>query len=245
MRFRKFLHVFLDILFPPLCLVCKKRGEKEFLCNGCKKSIEILNGFYCPRCKRRLPEARPCGVCRTPKNIGERFILAAACFYNNATVRELICALKYKHSAGALAPLSDIARSYFEKVFGVEKELYKDFLIIPIPLHAKKERERGFNQALLIATVLNTYLHPNTSTIHKNVLTRIKNTPSQTEQKNFEARKENVQDCFNVEHPEKIFKKNIFLVDDVYTSGATMQEAVKTVKNAGVKKIVGVVLAKA
>lgn len=152
--------------------------------------------------------------------------------------------LKYKRIKTALNPLTEIMGSYLEKVISNLSLVISNSVIVPIPLHSKKERERGFNQAVLIAGVLHECLDVGCPKVEIGVLTKTKNTKSQTDLKNYEERTRNIEGCFALKYPEKISGKNILLVDDVFTSGATMKEAVKVLKRAGARKIIGFVIAK-
>ncbi len=248
----RFWSYFLDVIFPPVCLSCKiylqnRERKLSLLCSKCQKQVEINNCFYCPKCGRRLPDAKK--FCHQDV----RFILAAATSYQNKVSRELIHILKYQKIKTALQPLTKITDLYINKVFRNPDSNIKNFLIIPIPLHSKKERERGFNQAFLIARAVRQSLETRFTKlsevglphIETGNLARVRNTKSQTETKNYEKRKENVTGCFKIKNPEVIAGKNVLLVDDVFTSGATMREAVQTLKLAGAKKIIGFVIAKA
>ncbi|MCH7759767.1 ComF family protein, partial [Patescibacteria group bacterium] len=134
---KRFFSFLLTIIFPPLCLVCKKRGE--IICQKCFENIQINNGFYCPQCHRRLPE--PKNTCHPQV----KFVLAAASSYQNQAVRKLIHALKYQNIKQTAEPLVQILSIYLEKIGLIDWLKKQDFIIIPIPLHPKKEKERGFN----------------------------------------------------------------------------------------------------
>jgi len=237
----------LNILFPPRCLACNSylstnnnsnlfRKNYPLLCEQCFKNIPINNSFYCPFCHNRLPELK--NFCHPQV----KYILAAASSYQNTAIRETIHALKFQSVKKAAETLNQIINLYLEKI---SHHLLANFnnqnsVIIPVPLHPKKERKRGFNQSLLIAEILAGYLKTD---IEKEVLFKSKNTPSQTEVAN-EKRKENVQNSFGVKNNKKIAGKNIILVDDVFTTGATLNEAVKVLKSTNVKKIIAFVIAK-
>lgn len=234
----QYLKFFLNIIFPPRCVACQKvlppQNSNNLICENCFAGIEINNCFYCPKCGRRLYETK------SPCHKEEKFILAAASYHKNQSVRALIHALKYKRLKTAAEPLALILKLYLRKIgnnFSLNSE---NFSIIPMPLHFKKERGRGFNQAHLILQTLD-----NKQEIEKNVLFKIKNTESQTRLKNREKRIENVKDSFEIRGKEKIAGKNIILFDDVFTSGATMREAARVLKEAGAKKIIGFVITKA
>lgn len=232
------------VIFPPLCLGCKKYCATEeekrlFLCNQCDNAIEMHNSFFCPECNRRLPEAK--NTCH-PES---KFILAAASSYQNKIVREIIHSLKYNRMTAAMKPIGKIIENYLNKIIP-NMDVRRPYIIVPIPLHAQKLRARGFNQSELIAQELAIKLRVYDTLnleIETNNLIRIKNTKSQTKLKK-EERRANIEHCFTLKNPAEISGKNIILVDDVFTSGATMREAVKILKAAGAKKIVGFVVAK-
>lgn len=118
---------------------------------------------------------------------------------------------------------------------------FKNFIIIPIPLHSGRKRQRGFNQAELLGQ----FIAKDMNLEFCDTLKRIKNNKPQAKMKNHEERAKNIAGCFKIKNPEIVRGKNILLIDDVYTSGATMNEAAKILKENGARKIIAVVLAKA
>jgi len=274
----------MNILFPPICLSCRKNLGKENaslfnknLCADCAPKIEIASGFLCPKCLRRLPELKSAGwrTCH-PET---KFVLGAASSYQNAVVREIIHSLKYQKIKAAAGVLGQILFIYLSKILQNSDWNFENFLVIPIPLHPKKQKERGFNQSSLIAESLLEKMNPvrgrpaegsATSTssslkalqslnglgrsasngmnllgLQTDNLVKTKNTQSQTQLQNFEEREQNVAASFALKNPASVKNKNIVLIDDVFTSGATMKEAVKVLKSAGAKKIIALVVARA
>jgi ComF family protein len=231
--FVKIWETVLDILFPPLCTLCEKtmnRDEREDgICASCISSIPVKTAFTCPKCRARLAENKK--VCHKDMP----FYLAAALPYGDERVKKLIWKLKYEKHTYAARSLARLMREHLEAV-GVSPS---DFTFVPIPLHKSRERERGFNQSELIgAFIANAFQLP----FERKALIRIKKTSAQAETKNRNERKENMAGAFSAR--ESIVKnKNIFLVDDVYTSGATIEEAVRTLKKAGAKHVVALVAA--
>ena len=112
-------------------------------------------------------------------------------------------------------------------------------IIIPVPLFGIRERERGFNQSLLIARGLFNSAGPS---VESRWLIRKKSTRSQTEMGRDE-RKKNVHQAFEVQMPDKILGKRILLVDDVVTTGATLNECAAELKKAGAKAVYGLTMA--
>ncbi|TSC96593.1 MAG: putative amidophosphoribosyltransferase [Parcubacteria group bacterium Athens0714_26] len=231
----KIKDLFLDILFPPQCLNCQvtlKDHEKEnAICGKCLNGIILNTTFFCPVCKARLPDNRK--ICHKDSN----YLLAAATGYNNETIKNLIWVFKYKKWRRLKKPLGDLLINYLENI----DYDFKDYMVIPIPLHKKRERERGFNQSKLLAEIAAEKLKINLVT---NCLKRTKNTKIQAELKELNQRKQNIENCFAVENPDAIKNKNIILVDDVHTSGTTMGEATNVLRVAGAKKIIALVIAK-
>jgi len=283
-KLNKILGFVLDLLFPPVCLVCRKRltqykternfpearleeragmvrvseanerasdesqrastlGERAvargnsfpFLCSFCSQKIKLNNTTFCPVCSRRLPENKKTCHQESP------FILAAAGFYGDEVLDPLITLLKYQRIKQAAIPLGEILSRYLKDLFKNYELETKDFLIIPVPLYWRKEKQRGFNQSYLLASQLGKNMG---LPIANNILKRIKNTASQVKLKDREKREINIKNCFVVEKPELLFQKNVIILDDVFTTGATMKEAASVIKKAGAKKIIGLVVAK-
>jgi ComF family protein len=118
-------------------------------------------------------------------------------------------------------------------------------VLIPVPLHTRKLRARGFNQAELLADFLGENLAPGINLpVLKDALKRQRFTPSQMKIKNYPARRKNVQSAFTVLKPAEIQRKNILLVDDVATTGATLLECARVLKVAGARKISAIVVAR-
>src|SRR3989344_1818070 len=195
---------FLNILFPPTCFGCKKYN-KNYLCDNCWQKIEINKTLFFP-------------------NNPHQYTLVTATDYKSEVVQNLIRDLKYNFLTSAMKPIKKILDTYFENL-SIKK--FDDFIVIPIPLSKKRFRERGFNQAELIAKyIAEKFSLP----IVKDVLIKIKDSPKQSETKNWKERLKNINGCFAVQNIESIAEKNIILVDDVFTSGATINEAIKTLR---------------
>lgn len=223
--------VCLDILFPPQCLNCGAKVEgKNFLCDSCASLIKINGAPFCPVCRRRLAS----GSCRHKNQ--PSYMLAAAGNYDDEILKTLIHYFKYENFKNLAPILGEILIKHIEDS-GLKIE---NFAIAPVPLYPRRQRVRGFNQAELLAKFVSQKLNVEFC----DVLIRIKSTRPQAKLKN-EKRKQNVQNCFSLKNPDAVKGRNIILVDDVFTSGATMNEAVKILKQNGVKKIIALVLAKA
>lgn len=225
----------LDILFPPLCISCNaylgKESKRGLVCQSCLGAVPIYDSLFCPICLRRVPEKNHC-------HPQAGYLLAPVTHYDNPSVKKLIFKLKYGSWLQTVEPLQELLVNYLKKlpVNG------KGFVVIPIPLHPDRELHRGFNQSNILASKVSRHLDIE---LIKNNLIRVKNTKSQTEFKDYKAREQNLACAFHLNRPERLRNKSIILVDDVFTSGATINEAVRTLKAAGVRKIVALILARA
>lgn len=234
-----------DILFPTICLNCHKtltnaendadlRGK--FICEQCLNLIKLNNALFCPVCRARLAENKK--ICHHKKS--SYHFLAAAGNYDDPVLQNLIHYFKYKKFENLAPILGKILIKYLSNL-SLSMVKSQKSVVVPIPLHPGRERERGFNQAKLLAEI--TARHFNLPLVDG--LKRIKNNEPQVKMKNFEKRIKNISGCFAIKNPETIQGKNIILIDDVFTSGATMNEAVKILKKNNAGKIIALVLAKA
>ncbi len=215
----KLIHIFkgfLGLLFPQKCLGC---GTK--------------NVILCDKCLNSLPEAP----------VTEMRGIFAATSYQDEIVKKAIRLLKYHGIKSLAEPLAELIYRRLKEIrFPLGNRISKsDCMIIPIPLSKKRHRERGFNQTELIGRFLSDKM---SIRMAANVLYKIKETISQVEIKDREKRLKNLEGAFEVKNAEIIKNKNIILIDDIATTGATLSEARRILKTAGAKKVIGLVVAK-
>ncbi len=251
--FKRIKNSVLDILFPKKCFSCNKANT--YLCKNCftrldstqarQEKIEIKQNNICPVCERPVPKSALCVKCQEKSGLN-RLIWAIP--YSDILVQTLIKKLKYNYIQELAEPLVQLLIKSWENAN--HSSLTTRHLIVPIPLHKRKLRERGFNQAELLAKSMAEYL----SVPLENALVRKKYTLPQAKAKNHKARRKSLKSAFEI-HPDFAKKcaaqnknilqnKIIILVDDVFTTGATLSEAAKTLKRAGAQEIWGLVIAK-
>ncbi len=203
--------------------------------------IKINNTLFCPICQLRLPENKK--ICNHSKKDFKEFpfLLGPATDYGNPIVQNLIHYYKYKSFENLDPFLGELMINYLNFLNYNSYILNLSPIVVFIPLHHSRERKRGFNQAKLLAEIV----AKNFNLELKNVLMRVKNTPPQAQAENREKRRENLFGAFTIIDPDEIKNKNIILIDDVYTSGATMSEAARVLKSRGARKIIALVAAKA
>lgn len=226
---------FLDFIFPKHCVSCKKLGD--YICADCFSFLSFDVAYICLVCNRASIDGLTHPGCLGRYTIDGAF---SSISYNRVA-KKLVYAFKYKPYVSTLK--SFLIDLFYEGIIQneqVAKILQSYPLFIPIPLHISKLKSRGYNQSQLLAQGLSKKL--NIPSI--DILVRVKNTFSQVglDQK---KRKDNVHKAFSVV-PNILLSQypNIFLVDDVLTSGSTLLEAARVLKRHGAKKVWGVALAR-
>ncbi|MBZ9578056.1 ComF family protein [Patescibacteria group bacterium] len=226
----------LDLLFPKFCISCGKEGS--YLCQDCFSLIDILERQYCPFCPQPkvVIDGKTCNFCKRSKSLNGLYCAAS---YNNFIVKKLINQFKYEPYIKELSkPLSSSIIAHFINLNKVTT--FNDFILIPIPLHKKKLKKRGFNQASEIAKELSKVLK---IPFFDDILIKIKQTPAQVELKK-EEREENIKGVFLCQKPELVMGKKIFLIDDIFTTGSTMEQCARLLQEAGAKEVWGIVVAR-
>jgi ComF family protein len=204
----------LDILFPVECLGCGKEGE--WICGHCEEKVRL--DIYVGK-----------GI------FLDKIIVPYS--YDNPIIKQSIHLFKYKN----IEELGEVLGKIF--INGLNKIIRKgDFeaACVPIPLHEKRLRERGFNQSEILAIRVGDFFLWEISSA---IISRFRFTRPQVGL-NEEERKENIKDAFSVKDNKIIHNKRIILIDDVFTTGATMEECAKALKEAGAGEVWGLALAK-
>lgn len=209
---KNFWSIFLNSLFPEECLSC---GQGH--------------GLLCPNCAAKLPRLNQVDYPLIP-NLDQVISLFAY-----PELAKILPAYKYQGLTNLAKPLAELLADYFINHFNEVSEV----IIIPLPSHARRIRERGFDHITLITDELAKLTHQLSA---NNILIRTKYTPHQVKLNRAE-RLINLKNCFSLIKPELITNKTVILVDDVTTTGASLQEAAKTLRTAKPKKIIGLVLA--
>ncbi len=222
---------FLYQLFPDRCLFCRAIipiSSLKPLCTTCQKYYST-GGRICPACEGFFRNEPPCN-CHN-KSISLEGLLFAALY--DQRWRKLIHDFKYKNRRAVADPLATWL------AFEILNNSYcQPDLIVPLPLHPDRERERGYNQAELLGCRLAKLLKVSCKS---DLLFKTKHTLSQTAISRHERRR-NVRGAFTC-RPEKLHGSTILLVDDVYSTGATMKEAAFILKNETGARVLGAVIA--
>jgi len=232
---------FLHLFFPKECVHCEKLLDyrnREFLCPACTKLITPIQYPLCDQCGRPLSgEMEYSIICSDCRENPPRFRRARSAFILTGAGKSMV--LRYKYSSNPY--LSNPAIDRFFQT-GREEYRWSDYdLIIPVPLHPRKARERGFNQS----GVLSAGLSRRTGIeFLKRGLIRTRYTRTQTRLSRKERMK-NVKGVFRVSTGAGLSGKSVLLVDDVYTTGATVNECTGVLITAGAAAVDVLTLARA
>ena len=165
--------------------------------------------------------------------------------YKNSQTKKLIWNIKYKGDRKLTNTVAKIMYDYILEDIGEKISLYnfEKPIIIPLPATQRRLREHGFNQCERIVRALGSIDRNNSFETEYDVLIKIKETQSQAHTRGRTARLANLKNSFGILHPEKIKGRNIILIDDVWTTGATIEEARAELLKAGAKKVVAYTVA--
>ena len=274
-RLGSLLNILLDAVFPPKCLVCGRlfkpafkhpaneplRGVTAEITNLFAKSYRLLTSFCCSDCVKALATIPSpiCTCCGTPFKsrqdpnhlCGEcierpkKFRMARAAMVFDQQLMTVIHRFKYAAKTQLARPLGGMMLSGFIRHWEGEKV----DLIFPVPLHPQKFRRRGFNQSYLLIRSWNAIADAVPITLPEipvvtNVLMRTQATVPQTGL-GRRQRLKNVKGVFSLRFPEEVYGKKVLVVDDVYTTGATVNECARTLLKFGAERVDVLTLARA
>lgn len=215
-------------LLPATCILCgEKTDQEQDLCQPCWLDLPFLN-HACPRCAQPMPESTDpftCGAClkETPP-----YDATYALFFYQAPITKIITHLKFGHSLVNARILGELLATHIQEKWYQNKPLPE--VIIPMPLHPQRLKERGFNQALEIARPIAKKLQMPLD------FTACQRTKATLAQATLTAvsRKQNIKNAFSISHLPYL---HVAVIDDVITTGQTMQEFCKILKQYGVLSI--------
>lgn len=217
-----------DLLFPPRCALCGEvlavKDCAEGFCKACREEIPFFPEDKCPRCGGKTDTGGFCEACLRP------FAFESACAaFPYERVRTAIHLFKYRGGKGFGEGLGRLAAEYLRRA---HTELLSEVdVMIPVPLHSKKERRRGFNQTILLCRAVSA---ETALPLCERGLLRRKDTTPQSRLSPAE-RKENLRGVFVVN--ADVAGKRVLLVDDIFTSGATCGECARALYRAGAESV--------
>ena len=204
-----------DLIFPYKCVICHK--ENEIICQKCLKSLKPL----------------PCNIIEPRDGIDKIYCYEAY----TGNLKTVIQKLKFNKKQ----KIADILGEKMAEILKVNLAGLENMILIPVPLHKKREKERGFNQSLLICKKISEKL--NIPYLQDNII-RTKETKYMYRLSKKE-RFANVKQAFKIVNPESIKNKTVIIIDDIFTTGATISQIAKLLKKNGINKVIGATVAMA
>lgn len=227
----RFWNMILQWFYPPHCILCgkiMKTGTKEILCSECKNTLPWKEGAVCQKCGRSVYlNETYCERCQKANFVFEKGVAV----FSYADVRDAIAHFKFKYWKRDAVPLAKLMGDYLLTYYPELQE--QSDLLIPVPMYEKKQKVRGFNQSELLAKLLAERFGKPYSA---NNLKRIRHTAPQS-LLNAEQRRENIKGAFSLENGEEVEGKTILLIDDIFTTGTTINECSKVLYANGAKRV--------
>lgn len=225
------LQAFLNLVYPPHCALCRaETPPREHLCAACRKTAQRIASPFCEICSTpfegQIEGPFACPACRENKH---DFDCAIVPYLSRGAVRELIHRFKYNHHFHLRHVL---AGWLLEALADPRLQALPFDQIVPVPLHPARERDRGFNQARVLAQ----FLARQTGIPMANALRRTRFTTTQT-RLDRETRIENLRNAFEMRHTVEVQNLHLLLIDDVLTTGATVNECARVLKRAGASSV--------
>lgn len=225
------LQAAVSLLYPPTCTICREHVRAgEYLCTGCEAKIVRIMPPLCEKCSEpfqgSINTAFSCANC-AHRSI--HFETAVAAYRGRGIVRDVIHEFKYNRQIH----LRHLVARWLREALDDERVRDQEFdVIVPVPLHAARQRERGFNQAGLLAELLS----GQTSISCRRLLKRVRYTTTQTALDRSE-RMENLHNAFRLRKNADVRGLRVLLIDDVLTTGSTLSECARVLKGAGAKSV--------
>ena len=220
----------LDLLFPRRCVGCEEEGS--FLCTRCEAGLPRLLPPFCRQCAQPLSSRDLCSRCRETPLAGLEGIRAP--YLMEGAVRDCVHRLKYQDFRALGRVLGELLSAYVTDLSLPAR------VLVPVPLHPRRRRARGYNQSALLARAMGRQLG---LLVAEGVLRRSRAAPPQATSSDMEERRRNVEGSFTVQD-DSLAGSAVLLVDDVCTTGSTLSACAAALKAAGVPSVWAVTVAR-
>lgn len=240
MFIRNIIGAALDLVYPPAlyCICCHKiidSSRPYRLCNECMDGMKWVQGRTCNNCGKRLSPANPGEICFNCREHSHEFDKGFTCAEYGTHERAVIFALKYDGRTDIAPTIGEIMYDRMIAEYGEEELAQRYDIVLPVPIHVSKMSERGFNQAGLIADA---FASRTGLDCDDDILVRVRET-HKMRSLSPEQRRENIRGAFEIRRRRRaeIADKRLLLVDDIYTTGATVDEIARILKEAGATSV--------
>ena len=229
MPIKRYTSKIVDFFFPRSCVGCGKGGD--FICARCRSNLPYLPDSVCTKCGKPISGYDVCPSCKSSRVTidGIRSV-----FRFDGVIRKAIHVFKYSHVKALVDPFAELLYTY------LLAHPLQGAILVPVPLHRDRLKARGYNQSALVARKLGIYMN---FPVSEDCLIRIKNSIPQVQTMNGEERTRNVADAFNC-RDGRLQGKYVILVDDVCTTGSTLDACAVALKKSGVSSVWGITIAR-
>ncbi len=225
----------LDVLFPKMCFNCRAFGK--YICADCQKKLMLIQNAVCPYCEAPSNFGLTHGTCRRLYGLDG----LQSVFYYDKVFQNVLKGIKFRHIRGGMNELVNAIPDFFwQRLLQTSAIFFSDAVITPVPLHKKRYRERGFNQADDFARACSIMVQKNYSAL----VARNRYTQAQSQTASVTDRYINIYKAFDISFSGKRLPQRVVIVDDVWTTGATIREITSLLKHSGVERVYGLTLAR-
>ncbi len=237
---KSYANSFMELIYPEknVCFICEAYDEligDRYICRDCEAHFKKLTSPLCRKCSKQIDYGYADRLCSECADTEKYFEESRSPYSYEGLVKKAIYSYKYYNKA------------YYFKLFGnilvefMKNTEYTDFdFIVSVPLHRSRMQERGYNQSQLIAK----YISEKLSIPYADALKRTRKTQKQSRQSRL-SRKRNIINAFETKKSsEKVIHSSVLLVDDIYTTGATVNECARALINSGVSKVYAITIAR-
>jgi len=230
--FRTFWHGICELFYPNNCVLCHRglSPTEKNLCEVCQNKLQMNYPPFCRSCSRHLDIDRRDSLCRECQKNPHQFDRTWAAMLYNETMKEMIHLFKYANKTSLRMNFINYMLKFIEK-YHVPLADYQ--IIIPVPLHPARQRERGYNQSEFLAQGISEHFH---IPLCDRQLIRSRHTPHQA-LLSEKDRWTNIRDAFKIKQPQLFKDQSILIVDDLMSTGATVSEMASVLKSNGAKGV--------
>lgn len=231
----------LDILFPRHCLGCDILLTDEnghYVCHSCLRGIKFLNTFACAFCASPVVKGATCPYCRQDHSLDRLLVVTS---YEGIIIKRVVKSTKYRFVRTLAEQVGVLMANYVKKQAGRWLDV-NGIIIVPVPLHPKRLRWRGFNHAEIMAKTAGQEFGFEVIT---DALTRVRDNKPQADMPDQKSRIANMAEgTFQCVKPDALHGQRVLLIDDLSTTGSTLEDCARALKGAGTKEVIGLVFAR-
>ncbi|MBU1862293.1 MAG: ComF family protein [Candidatus Omnitrophica bacterium] len=239
-EFQNHIHTFVNLVYPARCIACGLLlvYNEDHICNNCYNKIKLLHTPLCKKCSREIARfSTQNDICTPCKSTVFYFKRCFSVVQYDELTKAIFHEIKFKKRRSCITIFKNHILS---KLNALDNALFTNTIVIPVPLDRRRQKERDFNQSEILAKYISSFFHLRHKT---NMLKRIKQSIPQSIL-NKKMRLHNLEGAFCVRNKTEVNQKKVLVVDDIFTTGSTVNECAKVLKQAGATEIMVFTLAR-